>query len=258
MSVWIAILLGIVQGLTEFLPISSSGHLVLFEQIFNITQNRILFDVVLHLGTFVAVVIFYRKKIVKLFKNPFSLDVQHLAFATLPTLVIALIFKDFFVESFNGSTLAIGFFVTAIFMIICSVMSKKYYQYKSINFSKSFIVGIFQGVAILPGISRSGSTITSALVQGVKREDAVEFSFLLSLPIILASAVFEFFELKGTQVNISASCMILGFVFSVLFGFLAIKLMNFIVKKARYEFFAIYLFLLAGFLVLNTYVLHLF
>lgn len=254
MSIWVAMFLGIIQGLTEFLPISSSGHLVLFEKIFGISYNTILFDVILHLGTLCAVVFYYRKKIFKLLKNPISLNVQMLGFATFPTLLIAILFKDLFVESFNGGTLALGFFVTAIFLIIAEIVSKKYYQYKDMSFSKAFIVGVFQGVAILPGISRSGSTITSAIVQGVKRSEAVEFSFLLSIPIILASAVFEGIETIGTPITISSGCIILGFLFALFSGFFAIKLMNWVVKKAKYSYFAIYLILLSGFLILNNYV----
>jgi len=258
MSVWVAIILGIVQGLTEFLPISSSGHLVLLEQIFGFTHNVILFDVILHLGTLCAVVFYYRKKIWELLKNPLSQKMQLLIFATFPTLMIVLFFKDFFVESFNGETLAIGFMVTAIFLIIAEVVSKNYYQYKKNSFSKAFIVGVFQGVAILPGISRSGSTITCAIVQGIKQDEAVEFSFLLSIPIIIASFVFKCFDLNTEPITISSGCIILGFLFSAISGFFAIKLMNIIVKKAKYSYFAVYLILLSAFLILNKYVLFLF
>ena len=127
---WIAILLGCVQGLTEFLPISSSGHLVLLQKIFNIENNIIIFDVIVHLGTLVAVFMVYRKSIIDLIKHPFSRKSKFLISATIPTLIIALLFKDFFENSFNGNLLIVGFLTTAVFMFICTYVSKHYYQYK--------------------------------------------------------------------------------------------------------------------------------
>lgn len=255
MSLWIAIILGLVQGITEFLPISSSGHLLLLEQIFGIENNIILFDVILHVGTLGAVIFVYRKTIWEMIKNPLSDKVQKLVFATIPTLIIAMLFKTFFENSFNGRLLAIGFLVTAVFLIIAEVTSRKYYQYKDMSFSNATIVGIFQGLAILPGISRSGSTITTAIVQGVKREQAAEFSFLLSIPIILASAVYECFKIPSTDILIPFSSFLAGFIFSLVAGIFAIKLMIRVIKKAKYWHFSVYLILLSIFLVLNRYVL---
>lgn len=258
MTWWIAIILGCVQGFTEFLPISSSGHLVLLEQIFNIKNNVILFDVILHLGTLIAVIIIYRKSILKLIKNPFSEKMFLLITATIPTLIIALLFKDFFEASFNGSSLIFGFLVTAIFMFICQYISKKYYLTKQFNYKTSIIVGLFQGFAILPGISRSGSTITSSLVCGVNRKDAAEFSFLLSIPIILVSALYECLKLTSTTLDISFDCISLGFIFSFITGIISIKFMLNVIKKSKYHYFAIYLLILSAFLILNKYALFLF
>ncbi len=255
---WIAIILGCVQGFTEFLPISSSGHLVLLQQIFHIENNVILFDVVLHLGTLIAVIIIYRKTIWELIKNPFSEKMFLLITGTIPTLIIALLFKDFFESSFNGSSLIFGFLVTAVFMLICQYVSKKYYLTKQVNYKTSIIVGLFQGFAILPGISRSGSTITSCLVCGVNRKDSAEFSFLLSIPIILASAVYECLKIPSAPVTIGFLPLLLGFVFSFITGLISIKFMLKIIKESKYHYFAIYLIILAVFLILNKYVLFLF
>lgn len=253
MSIWIAILLGFVQGVTEFLPVSSSGHLVLLEKIFGIENNVILFDVVLHVATLFAVIIIYRKSILELLKNPFGEKMQKLVFATLPTLIIALAFKGLFEKSFNGNWLFLGFLTTAIFLIIAQIISEKQYQYKNLTIQNSIIIGIFQGFAILPGISRSGSTITSAIVQGVKREQSAEFSFLLSIPIIFASLVYECFKIKSTPVTIPASCFIIGFIIAFVSGILSIKLMLKVVKKAKYWGFSIYLILLSVLLILNKF-----
>lgn len=254
MAFWVAIALGIVQGLTEFLPVSSSGHLVLFQKIFGIEVDCILFDIVVHLGTLLAVVVVFRKSVWECIKNPFCEKAQKLVFATLPTVIIALLFKDFFKSSFDGSLLFIGFLVSAIFMFIADYSAKNNYQYKNLSYGNSIVMGIFQGLAILPGISRSGSTITSAMVQGVRRNESTEFSFLMSIPAILGSLIFELFDLGGASVGVSFLPLALGFVFSAISGYFAIKLMVKVVKKAKFRWFGVYLLLLALFTALNKYV----
>jgi len=255
MTIFVAIILGIIQGLTEFLPVSSSGHLVLFQKIFGINVDCLFFDIVVHLGTLVAVLVVYRKTILDIIKHPFSEKAQKLVFATLPTIIIALLFKDFFKSSFNGDFLFIGFFVTAIIMLVADYSCKHNYQYKSLTYSNAIVMGVFQGMAILPGVSRSGSTISSALVQGVRRSESAEFSFLMSVPAILGSLVFELFDIGTATFNISAIALIFGFVFSAISGYIAIKFMLKVIKKAKFAWFGGYLLLLSVFLVLNEYVL---
>ena len=258
MSVIVALILGLVQGLTEFLPVSSSGHLVLFQQIFGINVDCLFFDIVVHLGTLVAVVVVYHKSILGIIKNPFGEKGQKLIFATLPTVIIALLFKDFFAKSFDGGLLFVGFFVTAIFMFIANYCCKNNYQYKSLNHGNAVIMGIFQGIAILPGISRSGSTIASAMVQGVRRSESAEFSFLMSIPAILGSLVFELIEMPSAALTISPLSLVVGFFASAVSGYLAIKLMLKVIKKAKFLWFGIYMLILAVFVLLNKYVLFLF
>ena len=258
MNWWIAIILGIVQGLTEFLPVSSSGHLVLLENIFGIKNDVILFDIILHLATLFAVVFVYRKTVLELIKHPFCDKMQKLVFASMPTFIIALMFKSFFENSFNGSLLIVGFTVTAVFLIITQVVCDKEYQYRKLSFGNAIIIGVFQGFALMPGISRSGSTITSAIVQGVKRDEAAEFSFLLSIPVILGSLVFELIKIKSTVITIPVYSFVVGFFFALLSGIFAIKLMLKVIKKAKYYGFAIYLILLSVFLLLNKFVFNLF
>ena len=246
MSVWISIALGIIQGLTEFLPVSSSGHLVLFEKIFGINSSQlILFDIVLHLGTLFAVIIIYRKTIFEMIKNPFGEDMQKLVFATLPTVIIALIFKDFFKNSFGGNLLWLGFLITAIFMFFTSYSCKNNYQYRQLTHKNAILMGIFQGFAILPGISRSGSTISSALVQGVRRDQSSKFSFLMSIPAILGGLIFEIFDPQIATQSISFLPLIFGFLASAIFGYLSIKLMLKVIKKAKFFWFGIYLSILS-------------
>ena len=254
MTVWIAIFLGLIQGLTEFLPVSSSGHLVLFQKIFGINIDCLLFDIVVHLGTLVAVCLVYHKSIWQIIKNPFCEKGQKLIFATLPTVIIAVMFKDFFKNSFDGSLLAVGFFVTAIFMFVADYACKNNYQYKDLNYNNAITMGIFQGMAILPGISRSGSTITCAMVQGVRRNQSAEFSFLMSIPAILGSLVFELFDLTGSSFAVPVLPLIFGFVASAISGFFAIKLMLKVIKKARWKWFGFYMIALTIFVILNQFV----
>lgn len=254
MTIWIAIFLGVVQGLTEFLPVSSSGHLVLFQKIFGINVDCILFDIVVHLGTLVAVFVVYRKSIVEIIKNPFCEKAQKLVFATLPTVIIALLFKDFFKSSFDGNLLFVGFFVTAVFMFIADYSAKHNYQYKNLTYGNSIMMGIFQGIAILPGISRSGSTIACAMVQGVRRNQSAEFSFLMSIPAILGSLIFELFDLSKSSLSVPIPALLLGFVFSAVSGYFAIKIMLKVIKKAKYKWFGFYMLVLAIFVALNQFV----
>ena len=256
MTIFVAIILGIVQGVTEFLPVSSSGHLVLFQKIFGINIDCLFFDVVVHLGTLLAVVIIYRKSILEIFKHPFCEKAQKIVFATLPTIIIALLFKDFFKNSFNGSFLIVGFLATSAIMFIADYCCKHNYQYKSLSYTNAIVMGIFQGMAILPGISRSGSTISSAMVQGVRRSESAEFSFLMSIPAILGSLVFEIFDIGSSALNISVWTLICGFLFSAIAGYLSIKFMLKVIKKAKFAWFGIYLLVISVFLILNECVLN--
>jgi len=258
MSVIFAFILGLVQGLTEFLPVSSSGHLVLLQNIFGIKNNVVLFDIILHIGTLIAVIIVYRKSIIDLIKHPFSKKMKLLVLGTIPTVVIALVFKDFFESAFSGSLLFIGFLSTALLLIIANYVDSKTKNNKTIDYKNLLVMGVFQGLAIMPGLSRSGSTTTSAIVMGIKKDEALEYSFLLSIPIILASLIYEIIFSPISFAEISFLTIIIGFITSLIFGLISIKFMIKIVKKRTYIFFSAYLILLSVFLILNQFVLHLF
>lgn len=258
MSIFIALILGIIQGLTEFLPVSSSGHLVLFQNIFGISNNVILFDVILHIGTLLAVIIVYRKSILDLIKHPFSKKMKMLVLGTIPTVIIALLFKDFFENAFGGNFLFIGFLATSLLLLIASYIEKKNVNIKEIGYKEIITMGIFQGLAIFPGLSRSGSTTTIGLVMGVNKNDALEYSFLLSIPIILASLVYELIFSPITLTEISFMPILVGFIASLIFGVISIIFMKKIIKNNTYKYFAYYLIILSVFLILNQFVLHLF
>ena len=278
MAVWIIIILGLVQGACEFLPVSSSGHLVLFYNIFNITDNTILLSVVLHVATLASVVFCYWKDIVNLIKHPFCETNKKLVAATIPTVVIVLILKSAVEKSFGGDFIIIGFLITAILLIIASIMENKnakalknsYFvsQYNTnhditnlnINYKQAITIGVAQGLAIFPGISRSGSTIATGLLCGVKKSEVADFSFLLSIPIILASLMFEVLDVAINKVTVgfSALTFAVGFLVSFVSGLICIKLMLKFVKKQKLYWFSIYLVMLSVFLILNNYVLFLF
>ena len=259
MSILEAIILGVVQGITEFLPVSSSGHLVLLQEIFGIENNVILFDCILHLGTLFAVLTIYRKQILNLLKNPFGEFAKKLYLSTFFTLIIVFILKDFFENAFSGTTLIFGFLTTAIFLLIAEKISQKNKKPIKINYLSASLIGIFQGFAVTPGLSRSGTTISCAIAQGINKEDATEFSFLLSIPIIVASTLFEFIKVsKIENLSLPLMCFIVGFLCSFLSGYLAIKIMIKTIKKAKYHYFSIYLVVLSLFLILNKFFLFLF
>ena len=190
------VVLGLVQGLTEFLPVSSSGHLVFLDKIFGVETGNFLFvSILLHVATLFSVIVLYRKTIFELIKHPFSKQSKLVIVATIPTVIIVLLFKGFFENSFSGSYLSICFMFTAILLMLTYFKTKNIKKkYKQFNYTTALGVGLMQGLAVLPGISRSGSTISTAVLMGSDPNDATSFSFILSIPIILASLLYEVYS----------------------------------------------------------------
>ena len=245
------ILLGVVQGLTEFLPVSSSGHLVFLDKLFGIdTGNFMLVSIILHIATLISVFILFYKDIWEIIKHPFSTNGICLILSSLATITMVLLFKSVFIESFTGKFLPICFMITAILLMITYYKTKsiKYKSYKNISYKTATIIGIMQGVAVLPGISRSGTTISTAILCNVDSEKATSYSFILSIPIILCSLVFEIYECvsggqslyTGSFVNLS-----LSFIIALICGIFAIKIMKKLAKTGKYYFFSIYLVILS-------------
>lgn len=278
MAIWLIIILGIVQGASEFLPISSSGHLVVLYNIFSVTENNILLSIILHIATLLAVIICYRKQLFLLIKNPFCQTNKKLIIASIPTVIIVVLLKGIVEKSFSGNFVIAGFLITAIILIVSQLVSNKQnnntiltkssvFLTKSeditnlnINYKQAVLIGTMQGVAIFPGISRSGSTIATGLICGVSKRDSADFSFLLSIPIIVAGMLFEVLEIfaGNVVVTIPAITLTVGFLFSFLSGLLSIKLMLNFVKNKNLIWFSVYLILLSLFLILNMFVFKLF
>ncbi|MBQ7880416.1 MAG: undecaprenyl-diphosphate phosphatase [Clostridia bacterium] len=239
----IYIIIGIVQGLTEFLPVSSSGHILLISEIFNVNCDIIFLSVVAHLGTLLSVIICMRKRLVYSVKHPFCKTNWKLLVATLPCVVFVLLFNDLVDKLYSVYFLVGGFLITGILLIVADLIKPKN---QPLNFKHSLLMGLMQGVAILPGISRSGSTMAVGMMAGADKNEACEFTFLMSIPIIIASAVFESVEMFTIGVNIEVLPAIIVFIISFIFGILSIKLMLKVLKNNKLYIFSIYLLIISA------------
>lgn len=279
MTVFQSIILGLIQGIAEFLPISSSGHLQVVQKLFKLDEVPLLYDIILHVATLLAVCIFFRKKIANLFcvlyrwifkkPKPNSIDetdfisgtdergrkaIIAVLISTLVTGVIGIFTKKLIDnDQISIKITCAGFIVTALLLIFSSLLEKfsaktmtqkkELQQQKGISALQAVIIGIMQGFGTLPGISRSGSTIAGAQLSGVKRETAGEFSFIISIPAILGAFVLElkdFLETK-TEQTLNIVAVIAGSLSAFVFGYLALAFLMKIIKKGKLEFFACYL-----------------
>lgn len=262
MSYFQAVVLGLVQGLAEFLPISSSGHLALLQYFFKIESDNVLaFTVLMHLGTLISVFIVYAKDIWALLKELCytirdictgkgprinCCEMRRLGFmiivATIPTAIIGLLFEDFF-ESLYSKLVAIGIGLvfTGTIMWLSEKFGKGKYEVMQMKWRTAIFVGIMQGIAICPGVSRSGSTLVGSLSGGLKREFAVKFAFLISIPSILGSIVLEIPDLfeEGMDMSLAGPCL-LGVIVAAVSGLVAIKAMIRIVSRKKLIYFSIY------------------
>ncbi|MDD7513046.1 MAG: undecaprenyl-diphosphatase UppP [Clostridiales bacterium] len=261
-----AIILGLVQGLSEFLPISSSGHLALLENLFEIKEDSVIFfAVLLHIGTLVSIFIVYHEDIYALIKELFLLfkdiftgkglkieerPIRKLGImiivSSIPTAIMGLLFSDYIDRIFGSLTvISICWIITGFILLFSEKLNNNKKEIEGMKYRNAIFVGICQGLAIMPGISRSGSTIVGSLVTGLKREFAVEFAFLISIPAILGSAVLEF--PKAIKAGIEPSTigpMIVGFLVAAISGYFAITTMIRIVSKHRMRYFSYYVWIL--------------
>ncbi len=260
LTIWIALLLGLVQGLCEFLPISSSGHLVLMHNLFGIEEGALFFTTMLHVGTLIAVFTVYWKDIWGMLKHPFSKKVGLLLVAILPTVIIALLFKDFFEDSYSGSWLGIGFLLTGVILTLSDRLKpRKRKNMREMRWTDAALIGTMQGVAILPGISRSGSTIAGGLFAGLEKKTAADFSFLLSIPAILGSVVLEVPDMiRGGMGTINWLYVFAGMAMAAVSGYVAIRFMLHIVTRKRLLGFAIYVAALGVLVLIDQFITNFF
>lgn len=238
--------LGLVQGLTEFLPVSSSGHLVIIQELLNLSK-QIEFDVFLHFATLIAVLIFFRSDILEILKGVTGKSEAGLKTLTgiiigsVPTAVIGLLFKDFFEEKFSQpKTVAAMWIVTGFILWFSSKFSKSDAvdkNYSNTKITDFLLVGLFQGLTIMPGISRSGITISAAFLLGFNRKWAFKYSMLLSVPAILGAGLLE---IKNFSVNTN---ILAGGIVAMLSGILALYILSKIVIGGKFHLFSYYLWI---------------
>lgn len=251
MTIFQSLLLGVVQGLAEFLPISSSGHLALLEKLFGI-KEPLSFSIILHSGTLFSVLIYFREQLINLtkeiltdFKNK---KLNHtfllVVIAILPVLLTGLFFKDL-VDSFYSNLIVIGlsFFITSLLLFLAASAKHLQKSLNNITFKDSLIIGVFQAVAILPGVSRSGTTISASLFRHFKKADAFYFSFLISIPAIIGAIIFDSIESEFI-LSYSPISILVGIITSFFSGLVAIKILRKIIIQDILQYFAIYTFVI--------------
>jgi len=235
------IVFGIVQGLTEFLPVSSSAHLVFAEKVLGGVDNGLAFFVVLHLGTLFSLLVFFFKDIIALFKNMRLVGL--ILLATFITGIIGILGKDYFESLFSSvKATAWQLVFTGLILIVANrfINGKK----KTIGLLDSIIFGLAQAISIVPGISRSGATISVLLFRKIDRDTAFTFSFLASIPAILGAAILEAKDINHAM-NINISNFIIGFIFSFLAGIVSLWLVKVALKKAKLHYYGYYCIIVA-------------
>ncbi len=236
------IFLGIVQGLTEFLPVSSSAHVVIFQDLLGFKENQILLDIVLHVGTLFALIVFLFKDI----KRLLTIRILFYIFlATVLTVTVVLLGEDFFEGMFSApAKLALPLFITGITLLCTKKFTKGLRSLSKLKIGDAFWLGILQGLSVIPGLSRSGLTISALLFRNVQREAAFKFSFLASIPAILGALLFKIGEFSQFS-SFEFKYMAFGFFASFLSGLLALKILLIVIRKARLHLFGYYCLALA-------------
>ncbi len=256
-----AIVLGLIQGLTEFLPVSSSGHLVLFQNLFGIEEATQAFSIILHVATLIAVFVYYWQDIWALIRRPFQRTTALLIAGTIPTVIIALLFNDTFDAIFGkGKFIGFNFLFTGLILLYADSRHAGRKKIKNMSIFDALVIGTMQGVAILPAVSRSGMTISTCLARGMDRDNAARFSFLLSIPAILGGMVLTIKDMITGEVVLADAMgtapMVCGFIAAAVSGYLAIRFMVDVIKKGKLKWFSVYVFILGGVLILDQFVLH--
>ena len=259
MSAIEALILGIVQGLTEFLPISSSGHLEIGKALFGlqaIGQESLFLTLALHVGTALSTLIVFRKDIILLIKGICSTTKNEshgfaikILISMVPAVLVGLFLEEQLAVLFDQNLVLVGsmLFLTGIVLF----WAEKTRESKgTVSNKKAFYIGIVQAIAILPGISRSGSTIAGALILGIDREKAARFSFLMVLPLIFGSMAKSFVDFQGVPQQLDLFPLLLGFLASLISGVFACKWMIALVKKSQLIYFSFYCFIVGGFSLL--------
>ncbi|GAB1373626.1 MAG: undecaprenyl-diphosphate phosphatase [Bacteroidales bacterium] len=243
-----AIVLGLVQGLTEFLPVSSSGHLTIGKALLGIDVSNLKFEVVVHAATVMSTIIVFRKDIFDLLKGllKFRMNQEteyllYIAISMIPVFLVGMFFKDYVERIFGSGLLVVGIslLITAALLYLTGIIKP---SEKKLTYGRAFVIGISQAIAVLPGLSRSGATISTGMLLGLKKEEVAKFSFLMVLIPVLGEAFLELIsgEFTSPSSEISPLALAFGFVSAFISGLFACKVMIALVKRAKLLPFAIY------------------
>jgi undecaprenyl-diphosphatase len=253
-----AFLLGIVQGLTEFLPISSSGHIEISKVILGSSFDKnegLLFTIILHFATSLSTMFFFRKDIIDIFKGlltkkwneskKFSLSIL---ISMIPAVFIGLLYEDFINSLFNGNLILVAamLYITGLLLFLSDFLKLKK---KEITYKNSFIIGLAQAIAILPGISRSGATIATSVIMGIDREKAARFSFIMVIPLIFGSMFKSMIDYDFNLESFNILSLLIGFISAFITGLFACKWMIRLVKSSKLYYFSIYCWIVGSIIV---------
>jgi undecaprenyl-diphosphatase len=246
-----ALILGIIQGLTEFLPISSTGHLYVGRHVFHLDEAGIYLDTMLHIGTLVALLVVYQRDLISLMKKPFSKLTLLLIVGTLPAVFAGVLLGNWFDElSKSGATIGWEFIVTGVILWVADEAKKGNKTLESISIKDAVVIGCFQAAAIMPALSRSGLTIAAGLFCKLDRATAAYFSFLLSIPAIFGGILFQMKPvLTGAVEPLPFSTLLIATLSSAFFGYLAVVWMINFLKKKSLKIFALYVWILGSFIL---------
>lgn len=251
MTVLQAVFLGIFQGLTEFLPVSSSGHLVIGQKLLGISQPDVLYNIFVHIGTLLAIVAFFNKKMAAFYKKIHNLKLVFIG--TLPIAVVGYFLNDSLELIFNSLLLvAFCLLFTAGLLLSTKWIKKSFKAIAQLKSKGSFVIGLWQAFALLPGISRSGATITAGLWQGLQRKEAFSFSFYLGAPAMMGALFLQIPDLLKNHYQITPA--LVGFLVAGISGFLALKVLEKVVLKAGLTYFAFYCLLLSSILLTISFI----
>jgi undecaprenyl-diphosphatase len=264
LSLFHAIVLGIVQGVTEFLPVSSSGHLVLVQRLLQIENASLSFDVAVHVGTLVAVFVALWDDIVVLFDGLRPGRTQKtlagrrliglLIVGSIPAALVGLLFQDFISGLFSSIYVTgVMLLVTGLLLYLAERMRKGGITLRGMGYSDAFVVGLGQALAIVPGLSRSGTTISTGFMRGLTRDDAARFSFLLSIPVILGAAILELPDLFSGNAGLDLLPVIVGMTTAAITGYFSIILLVRLVRQGSLRVFSYYTWVVGALTLLIAY-----
>lgn len=249
MSGFEAFILGLVQGLTEFLPVSSSGHLTIGKYLFGIESDNLSFEITVHAATVLATIVVFRRDILRLAGGLFrfrlndeTLYVGRILVSMIPVFVVGMFFKDYVEALFGSGLIVVGcaLMVTAVLLWLSEHIKKSASEGAPMSWKTAVWMGVAQAVAVIPGLSRSGSTIAAGLICGTRKEEVAEFSFLMVLVPILGEAFLDFIGGEAAAGTVGLMPLAIGFVSAFVSGLFACKVMISIVKRARLKWFALY------------------